>query len=362
MDPIAHTLTGVALAQTGLRRKTPYATGALLIGANLPDIDGISQLWGGDASLCWRRGWTHGTLAMVVLPLALAAVLALFHRLRRPERPQPGFLPLAALSYLALLTHPALDWLNNYGVRLLMPFDGRWFYGDTLFIVDPWIWLILGGSVLLGWPRTRMGVVLWAVAFAAATTLILTAVNGLWPAKLLWLAALVALGGLKMRGASNGEDRTRLWAKAGLTVFALYIAVMLGTARYARAAATEELARRGIHWDKLMVGPTPVTPFRKDVVVSTPEGYRYGAFDFFRNPRLTLADRILPKPDDSPILQEALRSPEIRGLVNWARFPFVEIDQQGDRYEVYVTDARFSRTRGASFGSAKVIVKKPLTQ
>ena len=25
-----------------------------------------------------------------------------------------------------------------------MPFSSRWFYGDTLFIIDVWLWLILG--------------------------------------------------------------------------------------------------------------------------------------------------------------------------------------------------------------------------
>ena len=24
-----------------------------------------------------------------------------------------------------------------------MPFDHRWFYGDAMFIIDPWLWLAL---------------------------------------------------------------------------------------------------------------------------------------------------------------------------------------------------------------------------
>jgi len=36
--------------------------------------------------------------------------------------------------------HPTLDWLNTYGMRWLMPFSGRWFYGDAVFIVDPGCW------------------------------------------------------------------------------------------------------------------------------------------------------------------------------------------------------------------------------
>ena len=44
---------------------------------------------------------------------------------------------LLALSYAGLLSHMFLDFLNSYGIRLLMPFSGRWFYGDSVFIIDP---------------------------------------------------------------------------------------------------------------------------------------------------------------------------------------------------------------------------------
>ncbi len=45
---------------------------------------------------------------------------------------------------MGCLTHPALDWLNVYGIRLLEPFSSRWFYGDTLFIIDVWLWAGMG--------------------------------------------------------------------------------------------------------------------------------------------------------------------------------------------------------------------------
>jgi inner membrane protein len=56
---------------------------------------------------------------------------------------------LLLLGYVGVLSHVAMDWLNNYGVRLLMPFSSRWFYGDSVFIVDPWLWLTLAAGVLL---------------------------------------------------------------------------------------------------------------------------------------------------------------------------------------------------------------------
>ena len=29
-----------------------------------------------------------------------------------------------------------------------MPFSGRWFYGDALYIVDPWLLMALGGGLV----------------------------------------------------------------------------------------------------------------------------------------------------------------------------------------------------------------------
>ncbi|MCP4268804.1 MAG: hypothetical protein GY777_25030 [Candidatus Brocadiaceae bacterium] len=82
MDPIAHTLAGAVLAETGLKRVSRYATVTLLIGVNLSDIDGIAKFWGHDASLYFRRGWSHGILALVVLPLLLAGLIWQWNRWR----------------------------------------------------------------------------------------------------------------------------------------------------------------------------------------------------------------------------------------------------------------------------------------
>ena len=53
-----------------------------------------------------------------------------------------------------------------------MPFDGRWFYGDALFIVDPWVWLILGGAAFLTFSRSRLALVRWTVFALVATWIV----------------------------------------------------------------------------------------------------------------------------------------------------------------------------------------------
>jgi inner membrane protein len=166
MDNLTHSLVGALLGQMGLKRKTGLAMPALIVGANIPDIDaGCTVL--GTVSLAMRRGITHGPIAMLVLPLALTGALVWYDRWqeRRGTRPATR-LPvrsgwLLALAFLGCLSHPFFDWLNSYGVRLLEPFSQRWFYGDALFIIDPWLWAMLIAGVWLAWRRDRAGRADW---------------------------------------------------------------------------------------------------------------------------------------------------------------------------------------------------------
>ena len=164
MDNLTHSLVGAVLAQTGLKKKTGLAMPALVIGANIPDVDAACFFWlEGNEHLGFRRGITHGPPAMVLLPLVLAVALWWFDRWqtkrgKRPEGRAPvNFKLLYLLSLIGCLSHPALDWLNVYGVRFLEPFSSQWFYGDTLFIIDVWLWALLIGTLWWSFRRERRG-------------------------------------------------------------------------------------------------------------------------------------------------------------------------------------------------------------
>jgi inner membrane protein len=173
MDNLTHSLIGAVLGQAGLKRKSGLAMPALILAANLPDIDAPCALYGIE-SLAMRRGLSHGPLALLILPPLLAGLLVLFDRWqakrgKRPEaRPAVNFGWLVALCYIGALTHPAFDWLNNYGIRLLEPFSHQWFYGDALFIVDPWMLAMLGAGVWLSLRRERAGLARWTRPARAA--------------------------------------------------------------------------------------------------------------------------------------------------------------------------------------------------
>lgn len=166
MDNLTHSLVGALFGQMGLKRRTGLAMPTLVIAANLPDIDAACAVYGMQ-SLTMRRGITHGPIAIALLPLILTAAMFTWDRWqqRRGTRP-PNRLPvrgawLLALAYIGCLSHPALDWLNNYGIRLLEPFSSRWFYGDTLFIIDLWIWAALIASLWFSLRRERAGELHW---------------------------------------------------------------------------------------------------------------------------------------------------------------------------------------------------------
>src|SRR5688500_20328438 len=119
MDNLAHTLAGLALAEAGLKRRSALATATLAIAANLPDIDAITYLIGRDVdSLAFRRGWTHGPVAMLVLPLVLTGMRVVWDRAFR-HRPGRRHTPvntgwLFVVALIGVLAHRRRDRRHRY--------------------------------------------------------------------------------------------------------------------------------------------------------------------------------------------------------------------------------------------------------
>ena len=64
------------------RARTRLATPALILGANLPDVDVVARFVDADTMYGFRRGHTHGVLAMALLPCVLTGLLVSYARLR----------------------------------------------------------------------------------------------------------------------------------------------------------------------------------------------------------------------------------------------------------------------------------------
>jgi inner membrane protein len=86
MDPITHFMTGACLGRAGFNRKAAYATLAMTLAAEAPDLDVLWLFKGPVAAFEHHRGWTH---ALIGLPLEAGVVVGfvwLIHRWRMGRR------------------------------------------------------------------------------------------------------------------------------------------------------------------------------------------------------------------------------------------------------------------------------------
>ncbi len=296
MDNITHSLLGAALGRAGLAGRTPLGMSTLVIANNLPDVD-VAVFATDTLAMSFRRGWTHGLPAQLTLPIVLTGLVMLGDRLFRrdkPDRVRPAQILL--LSYIGVIAHVFMDFLNSYGVRLLMPFSDRWFYGDALYIVDPLLYVTLG----LGW----------------------------------WLAA---------RRQARARPNPFQPARVALAVAAIYILSMLGSNLIARYEVRRGLTRAGRSADtRFMVTPVFANPFRREVVVDVGDRYEKGHLWFDPLPHFRPAGFGVEKGFDDPAVQAALQLPRARAFLRWSRFPFVQVNVSPPLNGVWINDYRYA--------------------
>ncbi len=297
MDNLTHSLAGVLLGQLGLKRLTGRATGTLVIAANLPDIDALYSF--GGPGLGFRRGITHGPVALLVLPVVLTGLVVAFDRLW----PKRGGLPvrpsmILLLAFIGMLSHPALDWLNSYGIRFLEPFSSRWFYGDTLFIIDVWLWVAL-------------------------------------------LAAVHRSQILERRGRSDWRRPALL----GLAAIAAYVAANFILSTVAERKTEQQLiAELRVQPTFVLANPVPLTPWRREMLWRDTAQHGRGIFALGEGVRLDR--RAVPNQLDHPALARAASKDEkIRAFLFWSRMPVV-IERDG---RAFLGDQRFLARGGSTF-------------
>ncbi len=357
MDPLTHTLVGANLASTRLGEKSRLAVAALVIGANAPDVDVFAYFLGSDFGTGFRRGWTHGILAMAVLPFALTGLLWLWARIRPRTKEGPplslGWLLL--LSTIAILSHPFLDWLNNYGIRLLMPFNGRWFYGDSVFIMDPWFWLLLGVPFLLGRKPTRGLVITWAV-FTGLIGWVVAGRAGDDLIIVLIISASFLLALLHRPRNLHDQHRFGRW---GLALGAAWVCGMLALHAVTVHQVRKALVRAGVApISRLMVGPVAIDVLKWDVVAQTEGQLRWGTWSW-RFRRLDLAPGSLEAlSPDSPFRAAAEKDPQVDGFMCWVRFPWIETEETPAGLAVHILDARYTRQAQTGFGGATMLLPR----
>jgi len=298
LDNFTHSLAGWALGQAGLKSQTRKGLAALILGANMPDID---VFFGGVGwePLAMHRGFTHSLLGgVVVMPPLLFGLLWLLDgwQLSRgatfksglPMR--PGW--LLALCYLGAVTHPLLDLLTTYSVQLLSPFSGRWFHADALFIIDIWLWLLLGGTIF------------WS----------------------------------KRREKRGGEWRRPVQVAIGVVL--AYLAVNLLITQSAYAAVRGWAGNRLV--DALFASPEPALSWRRGLVWREGHCYRWSEYDPLAG--MAPVSQCRDPGLRDPIVREALRrDADLRAFLRWSVLPLATVQRSRCSAVVAIGDARYGR-------------------
>jgi len=345
MENLAHTLLGLSMAKAGLERATPLAATALVISSNLPDVDILMRFGGGTFDyLQYHRGFTHSFVGLALLAAVIALALTYLDRrfrLRRDHRVRP-VRPLRVfwIAYLGGLGHTYMDFTNNYGVRPLLPFSKRWFYGDIVFVVDPWIWLILGSAVV--WLTTTgsaraffwlvVGLILALIIALALRNPTETLVSIPSAARIIWFAGFAII----IAGALFGWGRFgEKLARYSLLALGIYYGGMWMAHQSALKHAAHALPAEGVR--SLAAWPTPANPALWQSAAADDEKV-YTRYVHLASEE----DEWREMPALAPRFVEALRqSDEARVFLDFSRFASASVEERADGYTIALRDLRF---------------------
>jgi inner membrane protein len=262
---------------------------SLTVGSNLPDADLLyTSFAGGPLSyVLQHRGYTHtlvGALAGAVL-LWLAMVLWLRYRRLRAGTAEQAW--IAAACVIGVLLHLAMDYTNSYGVHPFWPFYNGWVYGDSVFILEPLLWLAAVPLIFL--LESTLARVLVALTVGAITLGVSASGLVATPAVVVFIVvggAMLAAGRWLRPGMALGCGLA-LW----LGVTALFaVSGRVASARLEAAAATAFPDSRTL--DRVLT-PTPADPVCWDAWLVQEQA---GA-ETMRQARISLLPRLIGVDD-----------------------------------------------------------------
>lgn len=367
MDNVTHTLIGLAAAEAWISaapspeppaRQRVRLWLASALANNMPDLD-VAYTWGGDRLdyLLHHRGHTHTLLLAPLQGALLLGILWLF--LRRKE--SVPWKSIVALSLAGPVLHVLADGWNTYGVHPFWPWDNHWYYGDLVFIIEPWLWVALLPYV---WSRVAS---LWGKSLCLAPLAFILVLGWRHPIVQPGTALAFTFGAVAWLAAQKlvRPWRLRLAGAFGLCVLAISVFA------WAQARVRPAFAAEGA---EVVVQSHPANPFCATVFTAGLRGDQYratlwtaapfpslvpaGACRRFHADEMSAGLRPIEGAENSagrvPVGEFVSTKAELerlaatcrgRAFLRFARVPFWFQDTGRD----YFGDLRFDRGRGASF-------------
>ncbi|HOA83582.1 MAG TPA: metal-dependent hydrolase [Thermodesulfovibrio thiophilus] len=286
MDPVTHFLSGFVLGKTITKHKILFAV--ILVSSIIPDIDIIMRLTSKELFLIYHRGITHGIAALFLFPFIPAIIF----------RKKISFLKTYTVTFSAYALHLFLDLTNQYGTKILSPFDWTPYSLALTFIIDPYILLPLLLAVLL------------SIKFKKQ-------------AKFLYVFSMI------------------------------FIAIYIGTKAYLKAEAKDFLKQK-IEAHQYRVYPLPNDFLRWWFVSRYSDEYITGFVDLFTR-RVYIDERIKIKNDSA--VDKSKDTESVKALLSFATHPVAEIKHEGNTTVVIWQDLSYGFLPDNRF-SAKVWLQK----
>jgi len=373
LDNITHSIIGFGVGEV-VHRSLPAEADPLsqrvrhrlllvacALASNFPDLDlFLTKLLPDPLGyLLNHRGHTHTVLWALPQALLLAALLWLCwpsaRALLRSSR--PARLGLALSVGIGLALHLLMDFTNSYGVHPWYPFDGRWLYGDMVFIIEPLFWVAIGVpmALIMRWRWLRMAGLL--ALFAA---LVFFAARGYlgWES----FAALLAIGAVCGFAQWRAGEQGRGGLLLALGVSVAFIAVQSVASHAGRARIEAELQHADPSSRVLDVAMTafPSQPLCWAYVSIQGNGVQYR----LQRGVMSLADVMCPAGLREVTQTVSGSVQELRALKAhnchvdaWLRFGRMPIVLDG-----VLSDYRFATTPRGNFTSLPVAEQAPCPQ
>lgn len=275
MDNITHSLTGLAAGEW-LHRSIPPENSeqsqqtrrnllllTFCLASNFPDLDLfltplLSEPLG---YLLHHRGHTHTFLFLIPQALLLGGILFASWKSARKLILSSATTRLAFLGSLliGLGLHIGMDFLNSYGVHPFFPIDNHWYYGDSVFIIEPILWTLFGAPFFTSIKQKLVRQLLFLTLIASP---LLFYMAGYLLGPISWLMTIVGLtlGWLQSKDRNDGSRAFNIAFASAL----LFLFTQAGLSSWAKKEVDQSIRAQDQSTARIVdsaMTPFPSNPF-----------------------------------------------------------------------------------------------------